>query len=580
MLNERQYSMIELLTKAPSPIRADEIAKIVVKSKRTIMRDLSSIKLFLETNNVGELIVRPEQQGYTITITNYDRYEELMMKNINDEQVILYQLIMNEYVTIEYLADLLFVSRITASEKMGVIKEMYSSVLNIVVSHKGHHLAESDVTKCFLLSNLVGTNLKYYLELANVTPEKYELLLSQLKHSKQVGDYFPNVMESQLANLFIACMLYPNVAEEENEDFEYLYEACGLAYTPQTIGSLSMLSDYCVETNLNLTITQIQRVLQVIEQENSITFSNVELSKQLYHHLKRILCYPTFLKNKEIHNISNIKALYPFAFDLGIVFINYMKKFYDSRITNGDLVGLYFTVGMEEMMKKNHHILIYSLVNSIANINRQLIEATISNCQVEIVDSLQEVNLKDYSLIVNSSGETLEVQLPVFNTEYILSENDLADLKAMVENISIGYNVQTIFPKEYSFTYHVQEHESWFDILERICSRLEESLVISREEATKIIEREKSGNPLLINNYSVPHCISKRENFVICIYVHLDKPVMVETTMVSHVLLTMMNPNVNKSINIFKFLYRYLQEQEEQLATIESYDEFIQFVEK
>ncbi|EOH96209.1 PTS sugar transporter subunit IIA [Enterococcus pallens] len=580
MLNERQYIIIELLTKAPSPIRADEIAKIVVKSKRTIMRDLSSIKLFLETNNVGELIVRPEQQGYTITITDYDRYEELMMKNINDEQIILYQLIMNEFVTIEYLADLLFVSRITASEKMGVIKEMYSSVLTIGVSHKGHHLAESDVTKCFLLSNLVGTNLKYYLELAQVTPEKYELLLSQLKHSKRINDYFPNVMDSQLANLFIACMLFPNSAAEENEDFEHLYEACGLNYTPQTIRSLSMLSDYCVETNLNLTIDQIQRVLQVIEQENNITFSNSDLPKQLYHHLKRILCYPTFLKNKEIHNISNIKALYPFAFDLGIVFINYMKKFYEYRITNGDLVGLYFTVGMEEMMKKNHQILIYSLVNSIANINRQLIESTISNCQVEIVDSLQEVNLKDYSLIINSSGTTIDVQLPVFNTEYILSENDLADLKAIAENISIGYNLQTIFPKEYSFTYHVQKNESWFEILERICSRLEESLVISREEATKIIEREKSGNPLLINNYSVPHCISKRENFVICIYIHLDKPVMVETTMVSHVLLTMMNPNVNKSINIFKFLYRYLQEHEEQLATIETYDEFIRFVEK
>lgn len=489
MLNERQYIIIELLTKAPSPIRADEIAKIVVKSKRTIMRDLSSIKLFLETNNVGELIVRPEQQGYTISITDYDRYEELMMKNINDEQVILYQLIMNEFVTIEYLADLLFVSRITASEKMGVIKEMYSSVLNIGVSHKGHHLAETDVTKCFLLSNLVGTNLKYYLELAQVTPEKYELLLSQLKHSKRIGDYFPNVIESQLANLFIACMLFPNSSSEENEDFEHLYEACGLNYTPQTISSLSMLSDYCVETNLNLTINQIQRVLQVIEQENNITFSNSELPKQLYHHLKRILCYPTFLKNKEIHNISNIKALYPFAFDLGIVFINYMKKFYEYRITNGDLVGLYFTVGMEEMMKKNHHILIYSLVNSIANINRQLIESTISNCQVEIVDSLQDVNLKDYSLIINSSGTTIEAQLPVFNTEYILSENDLADLKAIAENISIGYSMQTIFPKEYSFTYHVQENESWFEILERICSRLEESLVISREEATKIIER-------------------------------------------------------------------------------------------
>lgn len=580
MLNERQYIIIELLTKAPSPIRADEIAKIVVKSKRTIMRDLSSIKLFLESNNVGELMASPDQQGYKIRIIDDQAYEEVMMKNINDEHIILYQLIMNDYVTIEQLADLLFVSRITASEKVGVIKETYSSVLNITVSHKGHYLAESNVTKYFLLSNLVETNPKYYLELARVTAEQYELLLSQLKHSKVIMDYFPNMSESQLANLFIASLLYINNGCEENEDFEYIYEACQLSYTPQAIKNLSLVSDYCVNTNLNLGIHQIEEILQKIEQENNIRFSNPELAKQLYHHLKRILCYPVFLKSKEIHNISNIKALYPFAFDLGIVFIDYMKKLYDYRITNSDLIGLYFTVGMESMMKKKPHILIYSHVNSIANINRQLIEASISNCKVEICDSLEQVQLEDFSLIVNSSSEALACNLPVFQTEYIFSETDLAKLKAMMENISIGYSLKTIFPKEYSFTYKVKENESWLEILAAICDRLEESLVISKEEANRIIEREKSGNPLVINNYSVPHCISKRENFVICIYIHLDRPVMVETTSVSQVLLTMMNPNMNKSINIFKFLYRYLQEYQEPLSTVESYDEFIQFIEK
>ena len=63
MLNERQYNIIELMSKSPSPIRADEIAKIVVKSKRTIMRDLSTIKVFLESNNIGELVSYPDQQG-------------------------------------------------------------------------------------------------------------------------------------------------------------------------------------------------------------------------------------------------------------------------------------------------------------------------------------------------------------------------------------------------------------------------------------------------------------------------------------------------------------------------------------
>lgn len=580
MLNERQYTIIDLLTKTPSPVRVDEIAKIVVKSKRTIMRDLSSIKLFLETNNVGELIAYPEQQGYKIRITNDQNYEELMMKNINDEHIILYQLLTNDYVTIEQLADLLYVSRITASEKMGVIKETYSTVLDIAVCHKGHYLAESDVTKCFLLSNLVDANLKYYLELAKVEPEQYELLVSQLKHSKGILDYFPNVLESQLANLFIACLLFPAKDTDENEDFEYIYESCQLPNNPHAIKNLSLISDYCVNTNLNLGIHQIEEILAKIEQENNILFSNPELAKQLYHHLKRILCYPVFLKSKEIHNIANIKALYPFAFDLGIVFMDYMKKFHDYRITNSDLIGLYFTVGMENMLKKKHHILIYSNINSIANINRQLIEASISNCKVEITDSLKDSQLDQFSLIVNSTSEVLNCKLPVFKTEYILSEADIAKLKEMLENISIGYNLKTIFPREYSFTYKVRENESWMEILAEICDRLEETLVISKEEAKRIIEREKSGNPLLINNFSVPHCISKRENFVICVYIHLDKPVMIETSAVSHVLLTLMNPNMNKSVNIFKFLYRYLQEYQEQLAGIKSYDEFVQFVEK
>lgn len=580
MMNERQYIIIELLTKAPSSIRADEIAKFVVKSKRTIMRDLSSIKLFLETNSVGELMVYPEQQGYKIRIMDDQAYEELMMKNINDGHIILYQLIMNDYLTIEHLADLLFVSRITASEKMGVIKETYSSVLDVAVSYKGHHLAETNVTKCFLLSNLVEANTKYYLELAKVTAEQYELLLSQIKHSKVIMEYFPNISESQLTNLFIACLLFQEKDSEKNEDFEYIYDSCSLNYTPKTIKNLSLVSDYCINTNLNLKISQIEEILEIIEQENSIRFSNPELSKQLYQHLKRILCYPVFLKSKEIHNISNIKALYPFAFDIGIVFINYMKKLYDYRITNSDLIGLYFTVGMESMMKKKPHILIYSTVNSIANINRQFIETAISNCKVEITDSLEKIPLEDFSLIINSTTKPLNCKLPIFSTEYILSEADIVKLKEMLENISIGYGLKTIFPKEYSFTYKVKKGESWLEILASICDLLEESLVISKGEAKRIIEREKSGNPLLINNFSVPHCISKRENFVICIYIHLDQPVLIGSTSVNHVLLTMMNPNMNKSVNIFKFLYRYLQEYQEPLTTIKSYDEFIQFIEK
>lgn len=223
-------------------------------------------------------------------------------------------------------------------------------------------------------------------------------------------------------------------------------------------------------------------------------------------------------------------------------------------------------------------IFIYSNANSIANINRQLIEASISNCQVSIGNTINELELENYSLVINSTDKVLSTKIPVYKTEYILSEKDIADVREILENISIGYNLKSIFPKEYSYTYHVKEQESWHEILENICQRLVNERAISQEEAKKIIEREESGNPLIINKFSVPHCISKRENFVICVYIYLDHPVMIEGNPVTHILLTVMNPAMNKSINIFKFLYRYLQAHEEQLAQIQTYDEFISFI--
>src|SRR5699024_8696602 len=98
------------------------------------------------------------------------------------------------------------------------------------------------------------------------------------------------------------------------------------------------------------------------------------------------------------------------------------------------------------------------------------------------------------------------------------------------------------------------------------------------EEATRIIEREKSGNNLVISNFSIPHCISKKKDFCVSIFVHLSEPVQVENSIVQNVLVTIMNPLMSSDINIFKYLYRYLNNHESELQNITSYEEFIQFI--
>lgn len=579
MLNDRQLSIIDLLSKSEVPISSENIAGVVMKSKRTIMRDLSTIKEFLESNDIGQLIVNVKGSGYKIIINDRKAYNSFMEKIINDEEVIIFELINNDYLTIEKLSDILYLSRISVSEKLNLIKEKYSSFMNIEVSNKGHHLNESTEKKCFLLSSLISGNTGYYLDKMNITSAEYEKLCNCIEHSPEIKEYFPNVISSDIADLFISSVVFKGQKNKDtNTDFEHIFEYCDIDFTPENIATLSSISDYCISVNLNLNISQIENVLSLIEAENSIRFDNPKLASQLYHHLKRILCYPAYLKNYEVYNISNIKALYPFSFDLSIIFINYMEKLYGYQIPNRDLIGLYFTVGMEDMRNHKHNILIYSNINSIANINKQLIESSVSNCNVEITDRLDLDSIKSFSIILNGTSKDIHTDIPVFSAPYILSENEISNIKEKLENISINRNIQSIFPKEYSFTYSVKPSQTYRDILSDICRKLCDCNAINADEASRILEREASGNSLVINNFSIPHCISKKENFCMCIYIHLDKNVTVEGNNVSDILITMMSASMTKNINIFKYIYRYLNENKEKLLDISSYDEFIKYI--
>ena len=579
MLNERQFMIVELLVKTNNSISAEEISKIVIRSKRTVMRDLSSIKLFLYNNKIGELLVNVDKIGYRIRIDNEQKYEECMRKSVRDEEIILYALLNNEYITMEDLSDLLFVSKITASEKMNVIKETYGELLSIEVSHKGHRLNELISKKCLLLSNLIDTNTKYYLDKANINIRAYETLLTQIELSQEISAYFPNVLPQQITNIFVAAQLMQiHEALDSSEDFAFLFQGAGINYTKQTLYALSKVSDYCIDVNLHLSEKQIENVLQIIEKENAIQFVKGELSSQLYMHLKRILCYPSYIQSREIHNIANIKALYPFSFDLSIVFISLMQKLYGYQISNKDLIGLYFAVGMEKNKMHKHKVAIYSRIKSIANINKQILEENIRDCDVVVIDSTINYEINEFSLIVNNTTDTLDDVSYCYHADSILSDYDISEIKNLLEDISINLKVQNIFPKEHSFTYKVAEGEDWLIVLRNICNRLMNENVISLVEMNRILEREKSGNSLIIGTYCIPHCISTKEDFCVSIYVHLTKTMIVEGSSISHVLVTLMNPKINQNINIFKYLYRYINANEKKLAEINDYDEFIQFI--
>ena len=573
-MNDRQQIIIGLLRHTTTTITLDKIATIVKKSKRTVMRDLSTIKVFLEQEKIGSLVMEPGE-GYRIDITDYELYNEVVQKTINDEELILFELVQNEYVTMEYLAQCLFVSKITATEKMNVVRNEYANTLNIEITRKGHHLQEDSAKKCILLSNLIMSNLKNYLTLANLSYDDYYQLEAIVKNNSELVSNFPNVSDQEILVLLIAAMIMGNVEEEDYDvDFnEYLNGVLVLSRKANAI--LNLVSQHCIDVSLHLHKGQILEILNLMNISQIVGQENYEeLASKLYEHLKRMVSYPYYVNVKTLYNIKDIQAMNPFAFDLSITFIDYFRHMYHYDVPNPDFIGLYFTICIEKYKKEKKKVLIYSNFNAIAYLNRQLLVDQLNDVEVEICERLAGDSLSNVTLIIDCKGDLKLSDKAVYKLHNIITDSDIRKVREMMDNIYIKQNKHKLFPQEYSFEYHVTNTD-WSYILEEICLRLQSKKAITKEEAHAIVDREKRGNALIINDFSIPHCISTRENICVCIYIHLDQKIEVESQTVNNVLLTITDPLLNKNTNIFRFLYNYLNDQKDDLEHISTYDEFV-----
>lgn len=579
MLNNRQILLVDILSKTPSPRSMDSLMKVTHKSKRTILRDLSTIKTVFEQEKIGAVMSHGDGLGYQIRIEDDKHYQEIINQGVNDEEIILYQLVTNEYVTVEELSEKLYVSKMTTFDKLNDVKENYQNIIKIEVGSKGHYLQESIVCQCILLSNIIQHNIKKYLALANMTNETYQQMLLLIESHKYLVEYFPNVTFEQMASLFIAALLFKKERKVlDNPELSCIYEECSIPYNKQVIALLSEVSDTIISIHLSLSEAQIKHVLEILGHENNVDIMDQQLINNLYQHLKRILCYPIYLKTIEVHNISDIKATHPFSFDLSIAFSETMKKVYGYTISNMDLIGLYFAVSLNKANKRPWKIFIYSKIDAVSLINKQLLEEAITHCQIEITEDLHKIIENEAILVINSVDHQEIENKYTIHTKNILSELDIKLAHERMTVSQLSQNVKKYFPMEASFTYNVALGQSYQDVLEEICKELEKQNYISNDEKHRILQRERQGNALRIGNYALPHCISTKENFCMSIYIHLDKEIVDEDCKIHHVLLTIMSPSLTNGTNVFKFLYRYLNDYQNELSQASNYQEFIKFM--
>lgn len=572
MLNQRQIQIMERLENGKAS--GLELAKLTGTSKRTVLRDISQMNHLLQS--VGE--IRSSQAGgYQLHIEDKMAYRSLLHQSMYDDELILLELLRHDFRTLDDLATTLFLSKPMISEKIVFLRGHYANRLEIKSRpNYGHYLDEPLFRKMILLANLIDKNPSFFCERLGIPKDDFDALLQRIREL-DVARYYPNIHSAHLASLILAAMVLGDDGETGETSFlEGLEIPAGAQHL------LALFFDRQQQKSQLITTSAMQEILQQQGEQYSALVYDMELAEQLVGHLKRSIAYPIMLHDRKLHNISNIKAVYPLAFDLSITFVASVNEAFGIELYDIDLIGLYFSCAMERGRQAAAKVILFSDQYAVASINKQMIEREIQTVEVIVVMHQKELEQKleqhDIKLLLNNHAVYPDVDADVacIDIKKIITKMELQVIQDTLEKIDVRKNICTFFPEELAMDYDNQADEDWDTIVRGICTELVEKAVLTPDEAFKIQEREQKGNNLVINHLALPHCTTERNQAFFAVFVHLARPVLVDGMAVQNALFACVNPNVSTELKVFSYLYYVLNEHDDKtILELPDYASFI-----
>lgn len=575
MLNQRQVQIMEHLEH--SKASGLELAKITGTSKRTVLRDISQINYLL--GETGEVISNPVG-GYQLHIRDKQAYMNLLHQSMYDDELILLELLCHDFRTLDDLATTLYVSKPTLSEKIVFLRSHYANRLAIKSKpNYGHYLDETITRKLILLANLIDKNPAFFCNRLGISMDDYNGLLQTVR-TIEISDYYPNIHSAH----FVSLLLAAQVLGDEAGEVASFFHAFDIGEAACTL--LTSFTSTQKQRSSRVTVEQVQRMLQRLAEQYNTSVYDLELVEQLTAHLKRSIAYPILLHDRKLHNIANIKAVYPLAFDLSIAFVARANEQFGMELYDIDLIGLYFSCAMERMKQPASKVLLFSDQYAVASINKQMIEKELPAIELILVMHRQELNSvleqQDIKLILNNAPfQEVNSDVTQISIKQVITKAELQTIQDTLEKIDVHKNIKTYFPEALAMNYRNKLSDNWDAVIAGICKQLEANGTLSEEETVKIKEREQKGDNLVINHLAVPHCTTQRNQAFFAVFVHLIHPVEVDGTLVQNVLVACVNPNVSTELKVFSYLYYVLNEHEEEVVLgIEDYASFIACIEK
>ncbi|WP_028044356.1 BglG family transcription antiterminator [Candidatus Stoquefichus massiliensis] len=565
MDKKRVIQLIKILSHTQTPISGPELCEQLNVTVRTLRNDIKEYKTELLQNGIE--IISKHAVGYELSIVDeekYYHYLEDMMKEESENQMLIpiypeervnylirMFLTQDDYIRIEDICDMIFVSRSTLSGDLKEVREKlkyFHLELETKPSY-GLMITGSEFHKRSCISQyFYHTNGNDDMFLSQTKSTRQQEEISSILYETMVTEKF-KLTDIGFQNLVIHIMIALLRLKEKQQQTHYEYDE-----TIKNTKEYEIAIELCrkIEKNFHVIFPDIEiyyialhlsgkkavqynsnslfmnheyeilmtQIINEIKEKYNIDFTaDMDLQTSLSLHLQPMmnrLKYGMYIQNPLL---EQIKTENPLAFEISVLTANMITKNYQADISENEIgyIALHFALAIERYQKqgpkKNIIIICASGMGSSQILLykiKQKFKENINSIYVTELYELPNINQSLYDFILSTVPIPFPTQIPAIHVQYFLDNQDMISLSDVFKNQSEMSFVDQYFHENLLF--NDLKGKTKEELIHEMCTYIRQMKDVPNEFEEEIFKRENYSVTEFGNMIAMPHPMNPLTN--------------------------------------------------------------------
>lgn len=553
MIETRLKQIFDYLTLDYDYHTSKEIGEVMELSSKTIRKEINSLNLVIK--NKGAIIESKPGKGFIFKIKNKDKFKSFLKndwykyayyqeedgdKNLRYVNILRMFLFSNSYIKQYELAEVFHISESQINKDLPYVREILENYDLDLISkpYYGMKVEGSEKNIRLAIKNEIGEDpilfdddenrdlfrqiqeiidemdfgKDYYMPYVNFKNLVIHIYISILRIKQGKYIHFSKDLENNIVdnNEF---RIANKIAVELEEKLGIEIPSQELAYITMHLIAKNTIRD---QEKISTEILELsQGIIDEIYKVSKYDFrANIDFYFALAIHIGPLINrikYGFNMKNPILDDIKDNKIPYLLA----TIGANVINEKYSCKLSEDEIgyIALHIMAAMNNNSLNQKKILI---ICGSGNSSAQIMKAQLNSQFKENIDSidttdlrsLENINMKNYDLIISSVKLNSPCDLPIVYVDIIFSKVDFDNIKIALDDTRLGkiYDIfaNSVFIKTDKFT-------NKLEVLKFIAETIEDKSNIKKGKAlNQLKKREEMGNTSF-DNIAIPHILDQVE---------------------------------------------------------------------